>query len=742
MRMYLSALGWVPEAPVGNRLRWSYPTDTEDGAGAYLGLPDVLYVQRAPLDEDIPKDHTGTGPAGLVPYGWWEYVGNVYPSGLFPLVYELPHPVQAVQFVYRGPTARIRAWDVAADRVVGDRVASDGDLIVFESSSIDGVEVQAFFSALLEDVRILDLFDDHGLDFTTIAKLSVVPTVGADRDDVARRYDQPMTLSGAEWAELVALAGEAQASTPATAPTEEPTPWQEFQAALGLRWEFAVEWAFGFFDGPRSEVCSLDSVDLDGLLEDSKGKIWAYRVVEEAGRVPPSNIVACPPWDVAPLAVPATPVFQDPRVRLTTEGVFEATYGITWQGFDARAIGVEIEERTSASPSVPGSAVTVDFFENRSHRPIDPPLGGQLARTNEVVFHDVRVAARARAVDGWDRTSGWSVPTPDTAVALDHHPAPPPLFSAWREGSNATIHRAVHDPDLGAWQPSIPDWASDVVVQAAGGSVVVYRRTGMPQTASVTVSDPVLVSGRTYRTQVVGYPAGALGVFAGGYLVAGSMKARIASVAAGAVSFEAPDQSGGGASLFGAGPATLQQDPTDLSLWTPVATFPAVGLPADLTFADPLPPPAGGGETISYCVRVSFLGRTGPASNVVQALWLPVVPPVPPPFAVSLLGVDYYHRSLVRVDLTTPVSGGRFQVWWADGWAADWPSGTSFKDHATPGEYENQSPQGGITLYDVLSLPTPKAVDRRVTIGLQAQNPAGGQSDFQTVPVVLHPPGP
>ena len=51
MRIYLSALGWITDAPAGNRLRWVYPYDTIID-GAFAGPPEVLVVERAPLNKD------------------------------------------------------------------------------------------------------------------------------------------------------------------------------------------------------------------------------------------------------------------------------------------------------------------------------------------------------------------------------------------------------------------------------------------------------------------------------------------------------------------------------------------------------------------------------------------------------------------------------------------------------------------------------------------------------------------
>jgi hypothetical protein len=137
--------------------------------------------------------------------------------------------------------------------------------------------------------------------------------------------------------------------------------------------------------------------------------------------------------------------------------------------------------------------------------------------------------------------------------------------------------------------------------------------------------------------------------------------------------------------------------------------------------------------TLWYCTRISYLGRLGPASNVAQAMRIPVTPTVPPPFSVETLGIDFYNRTMVKIRFTNPVSGGLYTVWWASG--AHNPTG--FGDNAVPGEYRAQEPYLERYLFDVLSLPVPQTTDRTVTIGVQQVNEGEGQSDFETVQTVL-----
>lgn len=128
--------------------------------------------------------------------------------------------------------------------------------------------------------------------------------------------------------------------------------------------------------------------------------------------------------------------------------------------------------------------------------------------------------------------------------------------------------------------------------------------------------------------------------------------------------------------------------------------------------------------------------QTEEAGVLRRALYLPEPPTIGPPFTADLLGLDFFNRSVLKVELTAS-SSGSYSLWWADGWPADWPDGTTFNDNATPGEYGAQTPQYGRIIYEVLALPVARKTDRRVTIGVQRENAVGSRSEFRTVPVTL-----
>lgn len=747
-RMYLSGIGWVGQVPEGNRLRIAYPLEEQDGPEAFLGLPKALIVERAPADEDVPATEEASSkhaaPSGTIPFGWWKAHGSPFlPPTVPPLRFTLPGIVQAVRFIYKGPSARLKVLDEQSEEPLAVRDLSFGQPVYVEASTIRHLDFVTSSGVTLEDLESVDLFQDWGLEWEEIARIDIEASAAAAFDDTQRRMDGATTLTSEEWGELVTLAGEAAASSPASVPEDEPGPWQTFQTAVGIRWEYCVLYGLGYFDGHRSDPPPMDDISMAQALSTVPPTPVAYRVREEEGRVDPSNVIVCPPWPATSLAPPQTPTINDPSVRLLAGGGFEARYRIGWGTHDPRTLGVIIEEERSASPSVPSSPFT-ETIENRSRRPEDPPATGQLARVVDVPFHDVTVRVRARSIDGWDRlssVSGWMAPA---SLGLQHAPVPPPLAWARHNGSQATLHRAVTDPDPEAWQPPIPNWKPDVVVEKAAGRVEICRQTAEPQTVKVSVSPPVFTSDGTYLTSVSTPPGTDLMRFQNGYLVAGGLKFGISALTGNQVFFEVPDEGTGAATVFGGGSATLQQDPLHPSLWTVVADFAAADLPDNLEFSDPLTGSPAETVVVSYATRVRFLGKVGPFSNIVRAFWMPGTPPTPPPFTIDLLGIDFYNRTVIKVKLLK-ASSGMFSIWWANGWSTDWPAGTTFKDHAVPGEHGDQTPQYGQVLYDVLALPVARKSDRRITLGVQRINAVGGQSEFETVSATLaatEPAGP
>lgn len=753
MRIYLSALGWVDDAPRGHRLRWHYPVRDVVAEGGYLGLPKRIVIERASLDSHdfyhspLVSSRYPSHPmaSSLYPDKWWEPQPDISVFGFVPpYAYTLPAPVQAIRFNYHGSPARIVVGNSAGE-IAYDALVRQGDSVYVEASMIDTVHIYATLANLV-GIYVLDLFKSHGLQFEPIAELEVAATYESTLATVAPRYDQSPTLSTEEWNELVDAVKTANATLPSTEQPGEPMAWDNALLVLALRWEFALLGGFAFFDGSRDEVCVLDHLG-DNILKELPRTFMAYRVRDVEGLAGHSNLVVCAPWPATALAPPNAPWYVNPEVRLrqsktvladhsvlgkhasltnyTPQLTFEGDYTvhtmIGWQHNDARALGVEIEEVQSASTAT-GATESTTRFMSRSRRLNDSPGTGLVARDFDVSFIDVLLRSRARAIDAWDRASDYSLSSPITPLALRHEPLAPPLESATYHSGTIHIQRAIG-------RPGIPDWYPDPIVKHTAGNVYIYRRTVSPRTANSTVSRPWPVSAGLYRVNI----SGSIGLsdFVGGTLSVGAFSDTIVAASESTIDFAVPDN-GTPVTLFDAGAARLSQDPLMPSLWKQVATFAAVDLPEELKFSEELP--AASGLVIdSYSIRIAFMGRLGPFGNVVTAIRLPDVPVVPPPFTVDVLGIDFYRRTMIKLRFTTPPTEGRYTIWWADGDVAP----EQFPRRGAAGTHGAQHPTNGDVLYDLLPLPIPIHVNRTVTIGVQRVLDGGVQGDFVILSLLL-----
>ncbi len=365
MRIYLSALGWITDAPAGNRLRWVYPYDTIIN-GAFAGPPEVLVVERAPLNKDRlwQLERVALHLSSLTPFDWWEARGDVT-LGFFPDSFPLGG-VQGVRFTYRGPAARILAID--ADRPLlpaFDQVVSDGEPVIIEGSNLEELRVLAFGGSGLEDLRVLDLFADHPeLDWRPLAEICVADSLTADWTAVEPRRDGPGTMDDPRWTELRAVAQGAMAQAPASVLPGESNAWRAVETVLGVRWEHALLFGSAWFDGPRSAVSSLDRMDTAAVLQTLPSTPMAYRVVEREGRLGTarSNVVIVLDSVASALASLAAPTYADAEVRLDAASRLRASATLAWATADPNAIGVRIREEVSASASTGAPSVATEFF--------------------------------------------------------------------------------------------------------------------------------------------------------------------------------------------------------------------------------------------------------------------------------------------------------------------------------------------------------------------------------------------
>lgn len=741
MNIRLSTLGWVTDAPPGNRLRWDYPLQALDANGQYLGLPKTVIVERAPVESrDLFQPPQASA---AYPFQWWDSYGDITLTGLVPLLaHALPKPAHAVAFTWRGGATRILF--TANGALVAQRFVADGEAVYVEAAVLDSIVALGTFG-VLEDLRSLDLFADRGLEWRPIAEIGVAGSFAVDLATVASRYDIAPTLAPPDWQKLVTLASDGQASSPAQAQPGNLTDWDTFSLVLGCRWEIALLSGSAFFDGPRARTCPLDRLG-GSVLDSVPDTMMAYRVHDADGRADVSNLALCLAALAPPLHPPSPPAYIDAEVRLhqpksseslaLTAGVtlndsmrhfspmqqfddaYHARLTMRWQQADPRGIGVELDEIVGAS-AITGAASRRRTLTTRTRRPEDIPPQGSLARSFDVAFPDVTLQARARAIDAWDRLSGFSAWTAPTPLALRHEPEPPPLAFATYQAGTVRITRSVG-------VPGVPDWQPDPFVSKVSGQILVYRQTAAARTAEAMFGVSWPITDGLYRATVSGVTT--LADFSGGSFSVGGFTENIRSVVGNEIHFRADKTS------FMPGPGRLWQDAKHPALWTPIAAFPIANLPSELVFSDPLPPPAGSAVE-SYCARLAYFGRLGPAGNIVRALRLATTPPVPPPFTVEILGIDYFHRTMLKIRFTTPAPAGRYTVWSAPGVVGP----LDLARVGASGHYQGQEAQHGALLFDVISLPIPQNVGRTVTVGVQRVAEGGFQSDFMTVPVFIPP---
>ncbi|HET6172377.1 MAG TPA: hypothetical protein VFD90_07225 [Gaiellales bacterium] len=699
----LAGVGWVADKPTGNRLRWSLPEDAAD-AGHHL-QPEWILVERAPLDIKYdPRSLGRFGPAAAVPPQLWTQLGDVTLAGFMPVAQSLGGSVQAVRFAYDGTPALVQAFD--GDRCVLTQAIVDGETVVLQAAAMDLLTITTPFCKL-GGLATLDLYATPPLQFEVIAEIGVAATATAPFADAIARYPAPPTLDPARWDELQALWSRAWAEA-VGAPGQDgaPNAWHELQIVLAARWEHAVACGLGFVDGPDGGASTLDrSRD---LLTGPRGS--AYRVRDKAGRLAPSNVVCIPGGAALDLAMLPAPTIEQGAVRLGESGTIRASWDVAWKSPQVAIVGVQVKE----TRVVDGGA-TGETYDARGRLPTDPPGTGRVHREEEVVGPDVAIAASVRPEDGFDRLGPWSPGSPLTPLPIDHHPQPPPLRSATNDGATATLDQSPPGT-----------WAPDAIVALAGGRVRFHRRTAQPARFEATVTQ-VLPIGELVAVSLAGAPPPNPAAFLGGPITVGQLKGTVSQLAWPAVIVAAPHGTGPVVAPLPGTTATLVQSATDPALFTQVHEQAAAGLPATIAFVDPLPAPVSA-EILEYRAQVAFGALLGPMGPAVQALRLPVTPNVPPPFTITTLGVDFYNRTLVQLELTVP-SGDLLDVAWADG---DVPA-ADFPQRAVPGDAGARPAEGGRILFDTLSLPVPKMVERTVTIGVQAVNAADGRSGFATV---------
>jgi hypothetical protein len=377
-----------------------------------------------------------------------------------------------------------------------------------------------------------------------------------------------------------------------------------------------------------------------------------------------------------------------------------------------------------------GGKSSIETYDGRGRRETDPPGAGFVRREDVAVeTHTVIVSARVRPQDGFDRLGPWGKHSPPTTLPIDHYPQPPLFSTATSDGTNTTL---THD---GVWSP-------DEIVASANGGVHFFCRIKDPVRYSAKVeevipSEDVLIVKLGVKPGESPPPTA---TFTGGQIsihtVHGDVLALSGEILLAAwpwVFAEVRHGDGPSVAISIGDTAQLAQSPTHADLFKHVHHEQAVGLQHAITFKDKMPDPTEV-QLLEYRARIEFAGQMGPFGPAAQALRMPATPNVPPPFEVTTLGVDFYDRTVVLLQLTEP-SDDLLEIWWAAGVFPSEPGkpNLQFSRNAVPGDAGVRGAEGGKVLFDTLSLPVPGKVPRSVTIGVQAVNGADGRSEFETV---------
>jgi hypothetical protein len=740
-----STTGYIDDDPMGNRLRWSWPEDAASD-GQHV-VPKTILVERAPWEGDVDLEaYLHWGSATIIPAWAWDeldqsQVDLINKPGLTPVTFDpstlAGHPVQAIQFTYGGAYQPVLVQAFQGTRCVAARMVSVGKQVTLQASRIDRVSIWVP-SCVLTKVKTLNLYRPAPLEFARIATIDVDATSSATFAEVASRYPPKSTLAATpdRWAGgpqefgLQPLWNKAKAEpVGAEGLNGGPNAWRELQIALATRWEFAVLCGLGGVDGPANVGSLIDEwyADLDvgvPIGPATEHDRMAYRVLDADGVLAPSNVVYLPGAIVPDLSEMNPPRIENGRVWLD-RGLYKqpatprirAAWDLVWssKAEDAAIVGAVVTEALTV-----GGVTSDEMYDARGRRENDPP-GSGIVHREEVhegpVSPQMKVAALVAAEDGFDRVGLVSQLSPATDLAIDHHPQPPVFGGAVHSGTTAALTQLS------------PDWVPDPMVVGGAGKVRIYRRKPVPLARREAQILGWLPNGDLLAVRLSIQPA-ELQAFSGGSMAVGPVRGTILLVFADWALVDLPHGNGAMPVLPDNMPAVLAQSPTFPGLFDKVYERPATGFPSTISFPDALPT-TGKAQLIEYRAQVHFAGQSGPLGPAVQALLLPPKPKELQPFTVKTLGVDAYRRTLVQLDLSKKTTE-RLDVWWANGSVLL----GDFIERAVPGDVGPQIAEGGLHLFDTLSLPIPGKVARTVTIGVQAVNAAGGRGDFMKV---LHP---
>jgi hypothetical protein len=370
------------------------------------------------------------------------------------------------------------------------------------------------------------------------------------------------------------------------------------------------------------------------------------------------------------------------------------------------------------------------------------------------------IDAISHSFDGFDRVSI------DVAIRiqpkLDFQPAPPVLQDGMfdRDAKTVTVTKSA-----------LGNWELDPFSAKHDPHVLMWQRIASPASQQVEITEIKPALRGSYEIKLAS-PIDPQ-IFISGLISSDPLSARIESVVGSVLTIVFPLEDGAcgdtsippGPRMFSPGPAQVIQSSSHPSLWRGTGTeWPLdTSVPGRVTVQDRVVitqqlPPVGKTEIAVFAaqVRLGSYNITGPFSNPISVIKLPIPPPPPGIFNVSFAGVDYYGRTLVEIALANEEDGA-MEILWSisrDTWktapfhlpsAGPWQQSDPdlrvdpFVAHAQTGSLGKQLAFEGRLLYEMLPIDYYNK-DVLVTVAVRRYDDAGQTSGFSFAEVVAPAP--
>lgn len=543
----------------GIRLRWNFPLFDADGIFARC-LPDRVLLHRkvdAIGNYFVPNTpDVGVEPISVFPEYAWR-IKLIVQISSSPYVFEFrdrgqgtQSTVEGLRFKYEGTAvAFLKVFGLSGNCIVVTQI-QPGQTFYFDAAEIVRFEIATTGTVNLVDAACLDITMGNEFNFEgPIAQLEIrqplaqgIPLeegalrlnglAGSGGTTTTLPFGQDF-LTGADWAELIALANEISASACSGAPEmfdmngSIVAKTDLFLAAAMSRWEMAPRLGFGFRDGinfSRSQFDLQLDAELDLTLRnevafyrleaiwDSGERLWSTVTstrldkTYSIGRPQSLQYLADVNGKVDSdyIAVEVNPA-NSMEATLPAEVVQIAQTTLNWQHVNLeRTAGVLVEESYTGVGKK--SEKSVEWLQHRGV--FNAGFRGNVRRLLPVTFDD-EVTAKIWSFDAWDRVSpDWIDVKPK--VVLNYEPEAPRLACATHLASleeadgKILLERLVTNSEFrpsclslvsmdGSAPLEFPDWMPDPLMLELVKSdfkfkLGIYESIARPKVATASIS--------------------------------------------------------------------------------------------------------------------------------------------------------------------------------------------------------------------------------------------------------------